>query len=241
MDNLTVAIEIDSDFTKLYEPNLVFHIIKCTECILGLFGNILTILAVIKFDKLKTGSNVILLSIACSDICTLSAFILESSADLVAYLEYMAFWRPFCHTLMTLGYFGGIINAHGICFTACDRFIAVKYPLFYRNKMKFYKWLKINAIMWMLHLLRLGIESPLAMSVNCKKLCRSENVYNPRIYPFTMMLYFSILSMATTFLYFLVAFLIFKQHKSVGTSNASAKQQKLQKSITKTMAIVVGK
>ena len=41
--------------TYLYESNLVYHSIKCSEAVIGLFGNILTMTAVIRFKNLQSG------------------------------------------------------------------------------------------------------------------------------------------------------------------------------------------
>ena len=238
-----------SNKTYPYEDNIPFHATKLIEGTFGAFGNILTIVAILRFKNLQTGSSFILLSIAVSDLWSaLITNYVDSFQDILKSRgpEYYDEWIPSCYFMLFSGFFGGSSNINGICLTAVDRFMAIRFPIFYRNSMTLLKWKIILLIMWVLTFIKVLTETIVAMEVELRDMCSIEDTYDDDIYLFTIMLYFALVSIVTSSLYVKIGLMIYKRNKvnksQGGVENEKTKkQQKVQMKMTKIMAMVFGK
>ena len=191
-----------------YETNIVYLITKCSEACLGLVGNILTITAVIIYKKLHTGSNMLILSLALSDTISLIMPLIATIENIFKYYQVLDVAPVICYLAIFLGLIGGLSNAHGICLMAFDRFLAVKFPIFYRNKMKTKTWIKVLSIQWIYMLAKVIIECIFAAHVEVDILCALEYVFDLKVYTYGYIFYFVLISCVTTGLYIQVVHLV---------------------------------
>ena len=237
-----------NDFTSStsypYEDNIPFNVVKVIEGIVGTFGNVLTIIAIIRFKKLQTGSNLLLGNLAFSDLISLLAVFLTVMLAFMKHIQYYDNWIHLCYFMLYCGFLGGNTNLCGICFTAFDRFLAVKFPIFYRNKVKFSTWFKILIISWVIFITKIILEAKFSISVSLEKKCTIDDTQAEIVYLLATALLFVIVSIITTTLYVQIAYWMRKRMKAINMgkeNDKSRKQHQAQIKMTRVMAMVFGK
>ena len=129
------------DFSR--EQPIPFLVLISVQFTLGIPGNILVVVAVVKHKKLWLPGNIILASLAIADTITLLAFVVRIAEYTLKVYHIFEIWIPMCYLSNYLGLFGGGANIANLCLSSCDRFVAVRFPFAYRNKMKLQKMLYI--------------------------------------------------------------------------------------------------
>ena len=113
------------DFTRLIGAILFL------QTAIGIVGNSLIITIILKYKKLQTSGSYILLTIAAADILLMLTIPLNVIPKAVT-IECYEVRFILCYVAMLFAMLGGYMNVSGISVSAIDRFVALKYPFYYR-------------------------------------------------------------------------------------------------------------
>lgn len=91
-------------------------------------GNTLIYAAIAKFQMLRTPTNIILVSLASTDLAMVLVMLLHAITDLSGYWIFGELW---CDIIATLGLVLALVSILHLCVLSIDRYLAIKSPLRY--------------------------------------------------------------------------------------------------------------
>lgn len=128
MENCSTTAEEDNGYV-LGAGMIVATIALGVINFVVLFGNSLVIIAVVRNRKLRTVTNIYIVSLACADML-LAIFVLPFSAALEV-LHFWPFGKPFCTMWLAIDVLLCTASILNLCAISLDRFIAVTKPIRY--------------------------------------------------------------------------------------------------------------
>ncbi len=155
MDNITSKTGTEN-FTHTFlhqrhgRDEFVYAIIAILnlQALIGAFLNILTIISVLKFDKLRTTSNMLVMSLSISDCLQIFGWIFSIFQEI--YRNQRNMWNILC-----LGQVFCLVLSQGttvfaICYIATDRAISIIFPIWARNHIARPVMQRIVVVHWMI-------------------------------------------------------------------------------------------
>ena len=131
MNNSSAPIQTEfADFDSLLSPEMdkLLKISNYLTAIVIMFGNSLTIASVIKFEWLRSNTNILICSLSCADFYVgVTSFIYHLSYD-IGNITNQIF--VITYTLLSVGYMSSVLHLATI---AIERFVGVNYPLRYHS------------------------------------------------------------------------------------------------------------
>ncbi len=207
--------------------------------VFGTIGNVITLMAIWKFENLQTVTNYNIVSLAVADFMQ---GIMQCSVSLATDLttEKNKVWISLCAVRLLLGYIGASCNIMTICWVAVDRFIFIHRPLHYYaiiTKKAVFLWLGISwAYFTAICILSVALVSPEIYRLGTCDLNISKHPFNVS---YLIQVHFWVISVVTWFLYIRISYTAYKHDRKIRQEgrhpNVSAGRR-----ITKMMASVIG-
>ena len=126
----------DAGFTRTRHGPILFIyitvVVFCLEAILGAFLNTLTIMSVLRFDKLWTPPNILITSLSIGDCLPLIARVF-TILDVVLVDKDKEAWRIVCYLQTFFTSVSHGLNVHTIAAIAIERAVSVLHPIWSRN------------------------------------------------------------------------------------------------------------
>ncbi|EDO33200.1 predicted protein [Nematostella vectensis] len=120
---------------------LIFAVTICAT----LVGNGFIYAAMIRFRPLRTPTNLVLWSLATTDLGMVVIMVVHAVTDLSGEWIFGLVW---CHVFATLGLLLSFISILHLCFLSVDRFMAIQRPLRYRQLVTRKRVCALLAILW---------------------------------------------------------------------------------------------
>ncbi|KAJ8026292.1 D(2) dopamine receptor A [Holothuria leucospilota] len=143
--------EVDEDF-EMSSINVIFVIVLPVICVIGLAGNLLVCVAIIRFPHLRTVTNYLLVSLAVAD-----------SAVCLIIMPFAAFqeinsgkWllgRALCDIWVGMDVLMCTASIWNLCAVSVDRYLAVSRPIWYAMKRKPSFAALLISVSWVLSIL----------------------------------------------------------------------------------------
>ena len=131
-DNITVPYE--DSFANVPSYLIVLMVAVDISIILGaVFGNILTIVAVIKVDRLRKVGNSFIVSLAVADL--MAAIVPMPLSMMQNMFDFFQLEKTVCFLFLGTDYFLFVSSVLNICCISLDRFLAIRDPLHYVTRM----------------------------------------------------------------------------------------------------------
>lgn len=190
------------------------------EKVIGLSANLLTILAIIKFEKLsQQPSNVLIGSLALADCMNF----LAAPFECIAFSNTLDMSIPSdeelmniaCYLLSIFGILSFYGNACHIFVIALERFMSVNFPLFMRGKVTV-RSAKITALtVWIVIVLKLTMDFALLNNGMGFDFCLWQMVFSYKMYDYTIITPFVIISCLTLALYIRIAYITIRRSRKL--------------------------
>ncbi len=193
------------------------------EKVIGLSANLLTILAVVKYEKLsKQPSNILIASLALADCTNFLAAPFECIAfsntlDMTVEKD-LKLMNISCYLLSIFGIISFYGNACHIFIIALERFMSVNFPLFMRGKVTVRSARVAAATVWTLVLVKLGVDFIFFNNGLGFPFCLWQMVFSNRMYDFSIITPFVIVSCFTLLLYVRIAYVTIKRSRKYKVS-----------------------
>ena len=126
----------DTGFTRMRHGPISFIyftvVIFCLEAIFGAFLNTLTIMSVLRFDKLWTPPNILIISLSVGDCLPLVARVF-TILEVVLVDRDRETWRVICYLQTFFTSVSHGLNVYTIAAIAIERAVSISYPIWSRN------------------------------------------------------------------------------------------------------------
>ena len=259
-NNITGDILLDTDnYTTLpYDSNMtstrsevllpssfitVHYGLRVLFSLLAIFGNLLTIIVVARFESLHNSTSYFICSLAVADLMT---GIMTSTAVALHVLGiYDPLYIPICRVHITLSLVSTLNNICSILLIAVDRYIFIAHGLRYLVFVTPTRTFLVIGFTWLYSMtetsLLIGLSKGPTTQTACKySLFLSKMVYNNILIP-----QFVVLALVTVGFYIAISCIAYKQGKKIAalkqpydTYEATTNRQ--QKRIAKMMIMVLG-
>ena len=141
----------DAGFTRTRHGPILFIystvVVFCLEAILGAFLNTLTIMSVIRFDKLWTPPNILIISLSIGDCLPLIARVF-TILDVVLVDIDREGWRIVCYLQTFFTSVSHGLNVHTIADIAIERAVSVLHPIWSRNNVTIKSTQTAAVVIW---------------------------------------------------------------------------------------------
>ncbi len=205
--------QIQSNLKNVKMITYVYIVIRSLWALMAILGNLLTILAVFRFTKLYTETNLVVISLAICDL--ISGLFLWPIALSELLTQFNAAWTTVCHIqnfFIALTAFGNTWNIGAI---SVERFIFLYFPLRYHNFVTMFRVKCSLMILW-------GMGICFALSIllggnelNAGDLCGLKSQTRTDIYMFYVLPMYAFPSCITLVLYSKIAHLSWKRNKEM--------------------------
>ena len=247
-DNITAAAGDNSTSTALHQPLLSSTFItvhfgfRFLWSFLAIFGNLLTLIAVVRYDSLHNNTSYLICNLAIADLIGACMTPLVVAHFMLADKP---LFIPLCLAEKFISALSNAINVYSVLGIAVDRYIFIAHPLHYTLLVTTKRTFIFVGITWFLMSVQMalmfGLGQELQMGMTCKfSVFLSNIVYNNILLPHLL-----IVSMITLGFYMAIARIAHKQGMAIAALNqpydtfeASANRQ--QKRIAKMMITVLG-
>ena len=136
------TLEEDTNTEPNYLSLLLFILVLFT-----VFGNILVVIAISRFRKLRTVTNQMILSLAIADLLigvTVMPFNISNDV-----LEYWPYGQAMCHVWHSLDVLGSTASILNLCMISLDRYWAVTNPIAYPRLMSKRRGFICISVVWL--------------------------------------------------------------------------------------------
>ena len=198
--------------------------ILCFQALIGAFLNILTIISVLKFDKLRTTSNMLILSLSISGCLPIIAWMFNIFHEI--YIDDRRTWNILC-----LGQVFCLVLSQStmvivIAYIATDRAISIIFPIWARNNITVLVMQRIVIAHWIIFLAINIVVIIFGNQVTtCEQKCEWVIVIKADFIKYCIQVGFILGSMVTLCMYIAILYRIRKMKLKVGT-NTDKRQQK---------------
>lgn len=163
--------------TIKYESIVTFVLVAMTLCtitFITIFGNLLVLVALYRFKKLRSMSNCLIGNLAVSDLLlALSVLPISTTYDV---LGYWVFGEIMCTIWLCIDVLYCTASIWGLCTIAVDRYTATVYPVWYLEKKSPTRALVYIIFVWMF-----SIIVSVAPFIGWREMIPSFYQYNPEI------------------------------------------------------------
>lgn len=188
------------------------------EKAVGFSANLLTVVAVLKYEKLwKQPTNIWVASLAVADCMNFLAAPFEcivlSNVLNVAKPSHLRLMNICCYILSIFGILSFCGNISHIFIIALERFLSVNFPLYMRGKLTI-RSAKITAfVTWSLIIVKLTLDFIFLNNGMGFSFCLWHMVFKHEMYNNTILIPFIIISCLTLMMYMRIAFVTMKRSK----------------------------
>ena len=213
-NNSTPDIEPTLEISNYPTWLLIINIIvRSVEGALSLFGNGLTIVAVTRFESLRTTSNVLICGLAAADF-------LSGLSPIWMILQYFlqshfAVWYVFCVLERFLDIYASSLNVCIITAIAVERCIYISWPLHYPSLITMRVAFGSLSAIWLLILIEFGIYMSLGIGRWEGMTCRTLNVFTSPSFKIGMEVTFIVLTIFVVVIYARIASIACHQARRV--------------------------
>ena len=132
-------------------------------------------------------------------------------------------------------------NISAICLTSVHRLVAIKFPIFYRNKITTATMCLIIWVLWFVNIILRIMEFSVGVKIKHDKLCIDTEIFDPFIYRMCLLYSFVLPSCISTVLYIYVFYKVLKRLKKIDSTKSNTENdhcERAQRKMTKVMAVV---
>ena len=259
-NNITgdILLDTDNNTTLPYDSNMtstrsevllpssfitVYYGLRVLFSLLAIFGNLLTIIVVARFESLHNSTSYFICSLAVADLMT---GIMTSTAVALHVLGiYDPLYIPICRVHITLSLVSTLNNICSILLIAVDRYIFIAHGLRYLVFVTPTRTFLVIGFTWLYFMTEvsvlIGLGKGPTTGMTCKySLFLTEMVYNNILIP-----RFVVVALVTVGFYTAISCIAYKQGKKIAALNQpydtyEATTNRQQKRIAKMMIMVLG-
>ena len=216
-----------ANLTDLSTFERVSVILHCVEAWLGAFLNVLTIISILKFEKLCISSHILILCLSCSDCLPFIARIFTILN--VTLRENVGIWIKTCVIQTFFLTVSNALSVNTIAAIATERAISIIYPIQARNHLSIRIMQRVAVCMWIIFI-SLGIicitrgRQPELVVVHCKW----KEIYKAEYISYFLNGGFFVASLVTLTMYMAILRKIGSLRSKVTAINNSDKRQQTQ-------------
>ena len=222
---------------------LVYLVVRCVEGLLAVIGNTLTIIAVLKYDRLRTITNILICSLAAADflggldpVFVTLTYTYESSSPL---------WMTLCLTELTINTISCAGNVLSILLITIDRYVYISLPLRYESLCQSRRVISVLLVLWMYVTISIPSVISLQSRIPARPDCQTRAVLLPVPYYSFLIGQFYLFSAAIVGLYAHIGLIAWRHGQTIanGRRRGSAGGRMLarrENKITKMMGLVLG-
>ncbi len=222
--NSSSALEIPQ-WTIIFD--IAWLCVYMTELAVGFFGNMLTVIAICKFEKLTTKpSNILIASLSLADCINFLAApfecILFFPVSNIETSRGKKVMNIACYLLTVFGIVSFYGNACHIFIIALERFLSINFPLKALQIITLHSVKRTCAFVWFMIFVKLGADFVFLNNGMGFENCLWTNVFKPGVYNFTIVVPFLVISICTLLLYARIFYIaIVSSRKSLVQVNSS--------------------
>ena len=204
--NESMYVNFTADTPDKYFPRYgtAYLFLRNLFSIFGLCMNVGTIFVVLKNKRLHTPSNVLVISLAVADITTSLVGPLTITVTILKLQANLKHWKIFCYITSVFTLNGSFGNFIIICATAYDRFIAIRFPYFYKMHVNLKLMIKISILLWIMVILNSVIFIENAFHFTATEICLETIMVEPGMFMILEYSSFFLVSANTTVLYYYI-------------------------------------
>ncbi|XP_002734956.1 beta-2 adrenergic receptor-like [Saccoglossus kowalevskii] len=128
--------------------DLVLGIVFCIITLAAIVGNVFVIVAVFKYRRLRTMTNLFILNLAFAD--ELVGSLIMTTTLSYHFAGKWHFGNFYCHFWLAIDIVGCTSSINHLCCIAIDRYVAINFPFTYDAKMSANKLACISTIVWIM-------------------------------------------------------------------------------------------
>ena len=208
-----------------------------------IFGNLLTIIVVARFDSLHNSTSYFICSLAVTDLMT---GILTSTAVALHVLGiYDPLYIPICRVHIALGLVSTANNICSILFIAVDRYIFIAHGLRCLVLVTPTRTFLVIGFSWLYTMIEMSVLVGLGEGPTTPTTCKYSLFLSKMVYNNIFMPRFAILTLITAGFYTAISCIAYKQGKKIAALNQpyntyEATTNRQQKRIAKMMIMILG-
>ena len=257
-NNITDSILFDENVTSLHDNNVTaapnelmlpfaFTTVHFGLRVLGasmtIFGNLLTIIAVARFESLQNNTSYFICSLAVADLIT------GCTTPIAIALNVLGIYHPFylllCpfHIVFTL--LSIMNNICSIFWIAVDRYIFIAHPLHYPFLVTSTRTFSVIGFTWLFNTVQLAVMIAVGQRPEIGMTCRHSIYLTKVMWNYILLPQLLVFALITTSLYTAISCIAYKQGKKIAALNQpyntyEATTNRQQKRIAKMMLLVLG-
>ncbi len=234
LDNFTNLLNHTIPLYWKWETIISFTI-RIIWCIFGLVGNLLTLLAIWKFDYLQTVTNYNIVSLAVADLLSALCILMDLAKE-----GDHPLWIFTCVSFLLLFWSGSCGNIFSMFCISVERFIFIHRPLYYYNVVTGRRIVTCLTILWLYF--TLGVLSFFIIAIpqlNQSGVCNLRLVIYPCL-NCVMQPHFWTFSLIIIVLSLKIGHTAYKQHRAIQQSIGSSSSNHLSnRKITKMLGFIL--
>ena len=191
----------------------IFHAIRLLQAVVGLIGNSMTIMAVLRIPVLQTPSNVLVVSLAVADLTGVPYAIFAVVTDFIG--NRSSYWMYVCLTQESLGLISRMGNVYFICGLVVERYLAIMHPLSYLSNVTVSKVSIACAITWVFIVTYSILLIWLGNNLHIHAECRFAHFLPYQMYAMAIIVHYTFITCVTIVLHIRLWFTAWKQVKRI--------------------------
>ena len=189
----------------------IFVCLRIIQSGLCFFGNLLILIAIVKFVSLHKPANVLIAGLASADF--LSSFIILKYFILNYSTQGKAF-SALCKIIETIALSCAVANTHSIMLISVERLIFISFPLQYNLWVTAASTVKAVITMWVFTLFLAILVRVFGVPTHPGQVCRFVIYYKPEVYGI-LVGYFCVLTLIVIINYIIIGVIVYRQRKSI--------------------------
>ena len=189
----------------------IFVCLRIIQSGLCFFGNLLILVAIVKFESLHKAANVLIAGLASADLLSgftpIKYFIFYSNQDRISFVA-------LCKTMETITLVSIAANTMSVMLISVDRLVFILYPLHYDIWISTKDAVKVVFAMWVFVWLLLVLTVVFGMPVHPGQVCRFAVNYLPDVYA-VLIGFFYVLTLITLVNYIIIGIIAYRKRKLI--------------------------
>ena len=221
----------------------VYYGLRVLFSLLAIFGNLLTIIVVARFESLHNSTSYFICSLAVADLMT---GIMTSTAVALHVLGiYDPLYIPICRVHITLSLVSTLNNICSILLIAVDRYIFIAHGLRYLVIVTPTRTFLVIGFTWLYFMTEVSVLIGLGKGHMTRMTCKYSLFITEMVYNNILMPRFVVVALVTVGFYTAISCIAYKQGKKIAALNQpydtyEATTNRQQKRIAKMMIMVLG-